>query len=125
MPLVIAHPQAVSTRAKPETSSSNRIQRLERNPVRKAALELARKRLGNWLVDEAPHGTALTALRLQTGMSQRNVAEKMKTQQSNVSRFENNPGDPQLSTLESYADALGVELGKVVTAVSAMKTAKA
>jgi len=97
---------------------------LERNPARKAALERARKRIGTWLADEPTQGTALTALRLQTGLSQRHVAEKMGTQQSNVSRFENTPGDPLLSTMKSYASALGVAVDRVMQAVSAMQPEK-
>lgn len=51
-------------------------------------------------------GQSLAALRLQSGLSQTQLAEKLGTQQSNVSRLENNPSDVQVSTVMKLAEAL-------------------
>lgn len=50
---------------------------------------------------------ALTSHRRAMGMSQAEVAERMRTSQSAVARLEANRGDVRLSTLERYAQALG------------------
>lgn len=95
----------------------DRIARLERNPQRRAALERARARIGQWMDREEIPGSALAALRLQAGLSQRELAQRMNTQQSNISRLEKQPDDPKLSTLEGLAAALSVPLSTVIAAV--------
>lgn len=52
----------------------------------------------------------LLEMRRAAGVTQSEIAEKMKTQKSNISRLENGNTDPRLSTLFSYARALGVEI---------------
>lgn len=52
----------------------------------------------------------MAEIRRKTGMTQSEIAEKMKTQKSNISRLEKGKTDPRLSTLFSYARALGVEI---------------
>ena len=52
----------------------------------------------------------MAEVRRETGMTQSEIAERMKTQKSNISRLENGNTDPRLSTLFSYARALGVEI---------------
>lgn len=52
----------------------------------------------------------LVAMRQQSKLTQAQIAEKMKTQKSNISRLENGKTDPRLSTLFAYANALGVEI---------------
>jgi transcriptional regulator with XRE-family HTH domain len=52
----------------------------------------------------------LTAHRRAAGLSQADVAERMRTSQSAVARLEANRGDLRLSTLERYARALGLTM---------------
>jgi len=49
----------------------------------------------------------LVARRRELGLSQTEVAARMKTSQSAVARLESGSGDVRLSTLERYAAALG------------------
>ena len=53
----------------------------------------------------------LVARRVELGLSQTEVAARMKTSQSAVARLESGEADIRLSTLERYAAALGVHLG--------------
>jgi len=48
--------------------------------------------------------------RRAAGLSQADVAERMRTSQSAVARLEANRGDLRLSTLERYAQALGLTM---------------
>jgi transcriptional regulator with XRE-family HTH domain len=52
----------------------------------------------------------LVALRSSLGLSQTAVAARMSTSQSVVARLEAGDLDSRISTLERYADAVGVEL---------------
>lgn len=52
----------------------------------------------------------LTDHRRAVGLSQAEVAERMRTSQSAVARLEANRGDLRLSTLERYAHALGLTM---------------
>jgi len=52
----------------------------------------------------------LVALRASQGLSQMAVAERMGTSQPVVARLEAGDLDSRISTLERYADAVGVEL---------------
>jgi len=53
---------------------------------------------------------ALSARRLEVGLSQTEVAARMGTSQSAVARLESGEADLRLSTLERYAAALGQRL---------------
>ncbi len=53
---------------------------------------------------------ALSAKRVELGLSQTEVAARMKTSQSAVARLESGQADLRLSTLERYAAALGQRL---------------
>ena len=53
---------------------------------------------------------ALVARRIELGLSQTELAARMKTSQSAVARIEAGEGDIRLSTLERYAAALGQTL---------------
>jgi transcriptional regulator with XRE-family HTH domain len=53
---------------------------------------------------------ALSAKRVELGLSQTEVAARMKTSQSAVARLESGEADLRLSTLERYAAALGQRL---------------
>lgn len=55
-------------------------------------------------------GVQLQVAREQAGMTQQQVAERMGTKKSAVSRLENNAGDVRLSTLQRYAEAVGCRL---------------
>ena len=52
----------------------------------------------------------LTALRKRSSLTQLEVAERMGTTQSAVSDFENGEHDPQFSTIQRYARALGMRI---------------
>ncbi len=55
-------------------------------------------------------GVMLKQARLNAGMSQVEVAQKLKTHKSAISRIENHAEDVKLSTLVNYAEALGKKL---------------
>ena len=65
----------------------------------------------------------LVALRASHGLSQTAVAERMGTSQPVVARLEAGDLDSRISTLERYADAVGVELEIRLTERSAIDTA--
>lgn len=54
----------------------------------------------------------LVALRRESGLTQEQLAEKLKTSKSNISRLEsvNSNISPKLSTLTDYAAAIGYKL---------------
>lgn len=52
----------------------------------------------------------LLTMRTKAGLTQEQVAEKMQTQKSNVSRLETGNTNPSWSTLLKYAHACGFEL---------------
>lgn len=57
----------------------------------------------------------LAARRQRAGVTQKEVADAMKTSQSAVARMERGEIDPKLSTIERYADAIGHRLEWRVT----------
>lgn len=59
-------------------------------------------------------GVILKQARLNAGMSQVEVAEKLKTHKSAISRIENHAEDVKLSTLVNYAEALGKKLDLLI-----------
>ncbi len=59
----------------------------------------------------------LAERRRAAGLSQADVAERMRTSQSAVARLEANRGDLRLSTLERYAQALGLTMRFGVTVI--------
>ena len=54
---------------------------------------------------------SLAARRRELGLSQTQVAARMRTSQSALARFEAGGADPRVSTVQRYAHALGEELG--------------
>lgn len=52
----------------------------------------------------------LLSMRTQAGLTQEQVAERMHTQKSNISRLEKGNANPSWSTLLKYAHACGFEL---------------
>ncbi len=55
-------------------------------------------------------GVLLKQARLEAGLTQEQVATKLKTKKSAISRIENHAEDIRLSTLENYAQAVGKHL---------------
>lgn len=55
-------------------------------------------------------GVALRQAREEAGMTQEEVAKKLDTYKSAISRIENHAEDIRLSTLEEYAKALDLDL---------------
>ena len=54
----------------------------------------------------------LVALRQDAGLTQEQIAEKLRTKKSNISRLEsvNSKISPKLSTIADYAEAVGYDL---------------
>lgn len=52
-------------------------------------------------------GVLLKQLRIESGLSQDELAQKLKTKKSVISRIENHADDIRLSTLRRYAKTLG------------------
>ncbi len=60
--------------------------------------------------EEFKIGVLLKQARLEAGLTQEQVAKKLRTQKSAISRIENHAEDIRLSTLENYANAVGKRL---------------
>jgi len=52
-------------------------------------------------------GIVLREARLKAGLTQDDIASRIKTKKSNISRIENHAQDIKLSTLEKFAAAVG------------------
>jgi len=55
-------------------------------------------------------GVMLKMAREEAGLTQEQLAEKLNTKKSAISRIENHASDIKLSTLENFAQALGKKL---------------
>ncbi len=55
-------------------------------------------------------GVVLREAREQAGLTQEEVARRMRTKKSAISRIENHAEDIKLSTLERFAEAIGINL---------------
>ncbi len=55
-------------------------------------------------------GVILRQARESAGLTQEEVARKLQTKKSAISRIENHADDVRLSTLRRYADAVGAKL---------------
>lgn len=55
-------------------------------------------------------GALLRQAREKAGLTQEQVAERLATKKSSISRIENSAGSIRLSTLERYARAIGWDL---------------
>ena len=55
-----------------------------------------------------PFGTRLRSLRERAGLNQTQLAEKVGTDQSSISRWERNVAEPQIAMVERLAAALAV-----------------
>lgn len=91
--------------------------RRRQDPLRAARLSSARKKLGQAL--EATHGKrmGLVALRMKSGLSQTELAQRMKTQQPSVARWERSPQTMSVQNIGAMASALGVNALEVFSAI--------
>jgi HTH-type transcriptional regulator/antitoxin HipB len=55
-------------------------------------------------------GVILRQARESAGLTQEELARRLKTKKSSISRIENHADDVRLSTLRRYADAVGASL---------------
>jgi ribosome-binding protein aMBF1 (putative translation factor) len=62
------------------------------------------------LEEEFELASALIDARARAGLSQEDVARKMKTSQPAIARLEGGRGNPSLATLRRYARATGMRL---------------
>jgi len=60
-------------------------------------------------------GILLKQARIEAGLTQEQVANKLRTKKSAISRIENHAEDIRLSTLVNYAQAIGKNLHLEVT----------
>jgi HTH-type transcriptional regulator/antitoxin HipB len=60
--------------------------------------------------EEFKVGAMLRQAREQAGLTQEEVAERLETKKSAISRIENSAGSIRLSTLERFARAIGWQL---------------
>ncbi len=60
--------------------------------------------------EEFKIGEMLKQARVDTGMTQEDVATKLHTKKSAISRIENHAQDMKLSTLQNFVNILGKEL---------------
>lgn len=103
---------------------SERISRLEGDPRTAAKLALSRQRMASALLTSGKRGardaSELTILRLRSGLSQRQLAAQIETQQANISRLENGyEPNPNLATIIKLAAALKVDANTIVAALAA------
>jgi DNA-binding XRE family transcriptional regulator len=59
-------------------------------------------------------GILLKKAREEAGLTQDEIAKKLKTKKSAISRIENHSEDIRLSTLKNYVEALGKKLQLVI-----------
>jgi transcriptional regulator with XRE-family HTH domain len=93
---------------------------LERHPQRAAALAKARQRLASTLHPPL----SFAKLRMEHGLSQAELARRIGTSQSRMSRIEAGLDDPRYSTLVKISAVLGVDfntLSKVLAATQAQE----
>lgn len=95
-------------------SIQDRLAEAETNPKRLRALANARQRLGKTFY---PDGS-LAAIRMREGLSQKELAQRIGTSQSRLSRIEAGLDDPLLSTVRKLADALAVDVNTISDAIA-------
>lgn len=88
----------------------------EADPAMAAALARARRRAGQ-RASAADAICGIAALRLSAGLSQRQLAERLSTQQPAVARWERDPEQMTLPTIRQLAAALGVPEQAIFDAV--------
>lgn len=93
------------------------VMRYEADARKAAALSRARQRLFEAQRQNGPLRMTLADLRLRKGLSQRQLAEKLGTSQSRLSRIESGLDDILLSTFEKLASALEVSRDDLAEAI--------
>lgn len=105
------------------TEAGEFFARRSRDPSRAERLSKARQKLGQVLEASRGRRTGLVALRMKAGLSQAELARRMKTQQPSVARWERSPESMNFTTIEALAKALEVGTLVVCTAISAQREA--
>lgn len=113
----------VRAERRPSTSIDDLVEGWECDPETKAALIEARR----WLSKVTPDadGETIRTLRLERGMTQRQLAAALETSQSHIARIENSSCDPLYSTMQRLADVLGIDMNTLDTAVRRKEAAAA
>lgn len=106
------------------TEAGEFFARRSRDPLRAVRLAKARQKLGHAL--DASHGlrAGLVALRMKAGLSQTELAQRMRTQQPSVARWERSPETMSFSTMEELAQALGIKTLEVCVAIDEQRQVK-
>lgn len=97
-------------------SLEQRMERIEASPRRARAMQQARIKLSSAMASRNKGRNNLAALRLAAGLSQTQLATRMETQQSNISRWESDPSTMLVESVQKMARALGVDPSQVFAA---------
>ena len=89
--------------------------RYEADPLRAQLLARSRQRLSTALYEDEPN--SFSALRLATGLSQTQLAERVETSQSHIARIELGKTDPGTDMVVRLAAALHVDPIAVFNAI--------
>ncbi|MFK4794923.1 helix-turn-helix domain-containing protein [Sphingobium sp. ZW T5_29] len=93
------------------------IDRLSSKPGMSDRVAAARQRLAAKRAEESGElSRGLADLRLASGLSQKQLAEKIGTSQPVISMYESGEREPMLSAIEALAGALNVDANSVVKA---------
>lgn len=112
----------VSTYVVGPAQRASRKDRLLSDPRKKAAIQRARQKIAAAIDDASEF--SLSKLRLQAGLSQAQLAQRIGSQQPAIARLEKGAVDPGVSTITKIADALAVTPQAVLTALIATKNAR-
>ncbi|MDR2209175.1 MAG: helix-turn-helix transcriptional regulator [Azoarcus sp.] len=91
------------------------IESLRNEPGFDEEMAEARKQLSDHLYAE--DAVSFSALRLRSGLSQRELAKRLNTSQSHIARIELGQLDPGTDTIDRIAAAIGVEPGEAFNAI--------
>lgn len=67
-------------------------------------------------------GERIRALRLDAGMTQEELAQRIGLKKQNISRYENSRVEPNIRTAKRIAEALGVSLEEMAVGVTVSET---
>lgn len=67
-------------------------------------------------------GERIRALRLDAGMTQEDLAQRIGLKKQNISRYENSRVEPNIRTAKRIAEALGVSLEEMAVGVTVSET---
>lgn len=95
------------------------LERKLSDPSRRARMAALRREIGQGLVSQRSGRETIATLRMQAGLSQTALAEKMGTQQPNIARWEKSPTSMQFENVVKLAGALGMPIGKVASVMEA------